>query len=118
MPSFRFIAVSALALAVPQLALAHAVLVHSTPQRDEVVHATADLHVQLKFNSRIDGPHCTLLLADAKGKTRALPLAKQAAPDELDAQPTAVAPGTYSLRWQALASDGHITRGEVPFRVQ
>jgi methionine-rich copper-binding protein CopC len=26
--------------------------------------------------------------------------------------------GEYVLRWQVLASDGHITRGEVPFRVR
>jgi methionine-rich copper-binding protein CopC len=26
--------------------------------------------------------------------------------------------GGYTIRWQALASDGHITRGEIPFVVQ
>jgi methionine-rich copper-binding protein CopC len=26
-------------------------------------------------------------------------------------------PGTYVLRWQVLAIDGHITRGDVPFTV-
>jgi methionine-rich copper-binding protein CopC len=26
-------------------------------------------------------------------------------------------PGEYRLRWQVLASDGHITRGEIPFAV-
>ena len=28
-----------------------------------------------------------------------------------------LAAGAYVLRWQVLAIDGHITRGEVPFRV-
>jgi methionine-rich copper-binding protein CopC len=28
-----------------------------------------------------------------------------------------VAPGAYVLRWQVLAVDGHITRGDVPFTV-
>ncbi len=109
---------SILALGVPQFALAHAVLVHSAPQRDEVVHTATGLHVQLKFNSRVDGPHCTLSLAKADGKAGNLPLSKQVAPNELDANAPALEPGTYSLRWQALASDGHITRGEIPFRVQ
>jgi methionine-rich copper-binding protein CopC len=26
-------------------------------------------------------------------------------------------PGDWSLAWQALSIDGHITRGEIPFRV-
>ena len=26
-------------------------------------------------------------------------------------------PGAHTLRWQVLAVDGHITRGEVPFTV-
>jgi methionine-rich copper-binding protein CopC len=28
-----------------------------------------------------------------------------------------LAPGQYTLRWQALALDGHITRGDLPFTV-
>jgi copper resistance protein C len=28
-----------------------------------------------------------------------------------------MAPGSYSVRWQVLAIDGHITRGDVPFTV-
>ena len=117
MSFFRLSICSALVLAVPQLALAHAVLVHSSPQRDEVVHAK-NLHVQLKFNSRIDGPRCTLALVQGGSQAQTLRLSEQAAPDELDADTTVLKPGTYSLRWQALASDGHITRGEIPFRVE
>jgi methionine-rich copper-binding protein CopC len=28
-----------------------------------------------------------------------------------------VQPGAYTLKWQVLATDGHITRGSVPFIV-
>jgi len=28
-----------------------------------------------------------------------------------------LAPGAHVLRWQVLAIDGHITRGDVPFTV-
>ena len=114
---FRWFACLALAATSSPLALAHAVLVHSTPQRDEVVRARS-LHVQLKFNSRIDGPRCTLALVEGGGPAQTLQLAKQVAPDELDADTTNLKPGSYSLRWQALASDGHITRGEVPFSIK
>jgi len=37
--------------------------------------------------------------------------------DTLSAEAKGLRPGTYRLRWQVLASDGHITRGEIPFTV-
>ena len=51
-----------------------------------------------------------------------LPLAgpaigQQSAPDTLDSKATGLKPGAYRIRWQVLAPDGHITRGEVPFSV-
>jgi methionine-rich copper-binding protein CopC len=35
----------------------------------------------------------------------------------LTSQAQALNPGEYRIRWQVLASDGHITRGEIPFQV-
>ncbi len=114
---FRVPALLALALAAPQLALAHAVLVDSTPKLNGVVAGTA-LHIHLRFNSRVDGPRCTLSLATAGGPTQTLRLVAQPAPDSIAAEATGLHQGAYTLRWQALASDGHITRGEIPFRVE
>ena len=113
---FRIPVLLAFALAAPQLALAHAVLVASTPK----LHATVNghsMHVLLRFNSRVDGPRCTLSLAPESGPAQALTLAPQTAPDAIAAEATGLHGGAYTLRWQALASDGHITRGEIPFRV-
>ena len=39
------------------------------------------------------------------------------AADVLAASAT-LTPGAYVMRWQVLAVDGHITRGDVPFTVQ
>jgi methionine-rich copper-binding protein CopC len=36
----------------------------------------------------------------------------------LSAKLTGLVKGAYVLRWQVLATDGHITRGKVPFRVE
>jgi methionine-rich copper-binding protein CopC len=36
----------------------------------------------------------------------------------LEARITGVGGGEYKLRWQVLASDGHITRGEISFQVK
>jgi methionine-rich copper-binding protein CopC len=50
--------------------------------------------------------------------TRQVQLQQQPSPDLLTANATGLSSGAYRLRWQVLASDGHITRGEVPFNVK
>ncbi len=115
--SLRLAALLSLALAMPHLAHAHAVLVHAAPAAHGTVKA-GSLHVALRFNSRIDGPRCTLVLLAPGGRSQPLQLGKQPAPDSLAADAPGLHPGDYILRWQALASDGHITRGEIPFHVQ
>ena len=102
--------------AFSQLAFAHAVLVSSTPKIHGTVHGP-DIDVDLKFNSRVDGTRSSLSLVLPSGTVQPLSLSKQASPDELSAR-AQLTPGKYILRWQALAVDGHITRGEVPFTVQ
>ena len=101
----------------PPVALAHAVLVSSTPS----AHATLkgpEITIHLKFNSRIDGARSRLYLADSSGGVRMLSLAPQDAPDSLATEKVKLGAGEYTIRWQALAGDGHITRGEIPFAVQ
>jgi methionine-rich copper-binding protein CopC len=44
-------------------------------------------------------------------------LQRQSSPDVLTASVSGLKPGDYVIRWQVLASDGHISRGEVPFKV-
>ncbi len=114
--SLRFPAIAAMALAVPQLALAHAVLVDSTPKDGSVVHGPT-LHVALKYNSRVDGPRCTLSIVDPDGHQQSLSIEGQSSPNEIDAEATGLHKGAYTLQWQALASDGHITRGAIRFQV-
>jgi hypothetical protein len=98
------------------LAFAHAVLISSTPKIHGTLHGPA-IDVDLKFNSRGDGTRSSLTLVWPNGNTQPLALLKQETPNELTAH-AQLTPGKYSLRWQALAVDGHITRGEVPFTVE
>ena len=102
---------------MPKAALAHAVLLASTPSAHASVKGP-EITVHLKFNSRIDGAHSRLYLVDTSGKVQTLTLTPQDSPDTLAAQSVKVSAGKYTIRWQALASDGHITRGEIPFVVQ
>ena len=101
----------------PPPALAHAVLVSSTPQKNAAVSGP-DITINLTYNSRVDGARSTLSLLKPDGTVERIGTPAQPAPDVLSATGHGLAKGAYVLRWQVLASDGHITRGEVPFQVQ
>lgn len=97
-------------------ATAHAIIVEAHPAMDAVVQGKT-VAIQLRFNSRIDRARSRLTLFGADGKETPVSLAKNAAPDVLAAELADLAPGAYRLRWQVLAVDGHITRGDIPFTV-
>lgn len=109
-------AVICAALLAPRVALAHAMLVSSTPAANATVHA-GDTSIELRFNSRVDGARSMLMLVKPDGSTEKLTLEKQHGATMLDAH-AGLTPGKYAIRWQALAPDGHMTRGEIPFTVQ
>lgn len=118
--TFWFLAafiVCGIALFAPQVALAHAVLVESHPGVDSVV-AGPEVPVLLKYSSRVDLQHSTLTLLDPDGKVEKVPIESEPSPGVLSAKLTGLVKGAYVLRWQVLATDGHITRGKVPFQVK
>ena len=101
----------------PRVALAHAVLVSSTPQKNAAVSGP-DITFSLKYNSRVDGAHSSLSLLKPDGSIERIEALSQPAADMLSASGHKLVRGAYVLRWQVLSSDGHITRGELPFQVQ
>jgi methionine-rich copper-binding protein CopC len=112
---------SAAALAAPLLlgttrAHAHAILVESTPVIGATV-APGEIAMRLRFNSRIDRARSRLTLTRPDHSTQILPIANQGTDDLLFTTIT-LPPGAYTVRWQVLAVDGHITRGDVAFRVE
>jgi hypothetical protein len=118
LPKQLLLAVMFVALVVaPKLAFAHAVLVASTPAANTTVKGP-EIAIHLKFNSRIDGERSRLYLVNSSGKSQMLTLTPQDAPDTLGAKSMKLNAGAYTIRWQALAADGHITRGEIPFTVE
>jgi methionine-rich copper-binding protein CopC len=112
-----FLLLGVLMAVSPRVALAHAVLVSSTPQKNAAVTGP-DITINLKYNSRVDGARSSLSLLKPDGTVERIGTPAQPAPDVLSATGHGLTKGSYVLRWQVLASDGHITRGEVPFRVQ
>lgn len=100
---------------LPLPAAAHAIIVSSDPAVDAVVRPS--LPVMLRFNSRIDRERSRLTLLRPDGSSQPVALAPDGRPDTLAAKLEGLAPGHYRLRWQVLAIDGHITRGDIPFAV-
>jgi copper resistance protein C len=107
---------AALFLGIAAPTIAHAVLLESSPALKGSVSGP-DVPLKLRFNVRIDSARSRLTLVRPDGSSQALEVNKQAPPDTLLANATGLMPGEYRLRWQVLAADGHITRGEIPFTV-
>jgi methionine-rich copper-binding protein CopC len=105
-----------LAIAVPVPALAHAILVESSPAIGATV-APGTIPLRLRFNSRIDRARSRLTLIRADSGTEILPIDDQGTDDVLTGAATLGA-GRYTVRWQVLAVDGHITRGDIPIVVR
>jgi copper resistance protein C len=97
-------------------ALAHAIVLESAPAVDASV-VGPDVDLRLRFNSRIDHRRSRMVLVFPDKTPRPLTAAAGAGPDTLSAHAAGLAPGPYELSWQVLAVDGHITRGQIPFRV-
>jgi methionine-rich copper-binding protein CopC len=102
-------------LASVRVASAHAVLLEASPAANSKVKGP-DVAIRLRYNVRVEASRCrlSLLLPDKSVKSISV---TQPSADTLAAQAAGIPAGEYRLRWQVLASDGHITRGEVPFSV-
>jgi methionine-rich copper-binding protein CopC len=109
-------AVAMVVVLIPRVASAHAVVVRSSPAINETVHGP-DVQITMKFNSRVDGKRSTFLLSSSDSESKPLAIEQQSSPDTLSTH-TKLGPGKYAIHWQVLATDGHITRGEIPFSVK
>ena len=94
----------------PLPAGAHAILLESRPAIGATV-AAGPVHLVLRYNSRIDQARSRLELRRV-GKAPVTLALTPSGPDTLEADAN-LAAGAWTLRWQVLAVDGHITRGDV-----
>jgi methionine-rich copper-binding protein CopC len=104
-------------LAIANSSFAHAVLLKASPAPHGSV-AGPDIDIELRFNSRIDSSRSRVILVLPDKTSRSINLEHASAPASLGAHVTGLSAGAYTLRWQVLAADGHITRGEIPFQVK
>jgi hypothetical protein len=110
------IAVVVAILLVSGITEGHAVLKESQPAANSKVDGP-DVPIMLKYNVRVDAKLSKLQLLNPDNSTSDLKVDVQSSPDTLNAKATGLKPGAYKIRWQVLAPDGHITRGEIPFTV-
>lgn len=116
MNRIRILSVAFCLLVASPIAFAHAILVRSSPADGSTVHRSSIVLV-LDYNSRIEAARCTLRLTRADGKPVPLRMVESGKPAELRATVDNLKNGKYTAHWQVLATDGHITRGDIAFEV-
>jgi hypothetical protein len=114
-PLRRRALLGAVLVLAPTVAQAHAILEDSQPSIGGSVQA-GKVTLRLRYNSRIDRARSRLTLTRPDRSQVVLPIDPDGPPDIMTTQAD-LPPGAYSVRWQVLAIDGHITRGDVPFIV-
>lgn len=97
-------------------AWAHAIIISANPTADQHV-PVGKLAVRIEFNSRIDKARSRLHVMAPAGEKTDVPIDQGGKPNIVTGTTGDLAPGDYVLRWQVLAIDGHITRGDIPFIV-
>jgi methionine-rich copper-binding protein CopC len=105
--------------AVTRPAAAHAIVVDSQPHVGEA-RPQGLQEFQVRFNVRIDRDRSRLQLFGPDGGEVPLTPTDHPGqpPDLLGGSATLDRPGAWVLRWQVLAADGHITRGDIPVTVE
>jgi len=94
---------------------AHAVLKKSSlPKRVATETAQA---VVLSFNSAVEPTLSRVVLVDAKGAEREIPLRAGAARNEIALDLPPLSAGAFGLRYKVLAADGHVTESLLRFSV-
>ncbi|WP_034996975.1 copper resistance CopC family protein [Beijerinckia mobilis] len=117
---YRFLSalfVLSAALLTSQRALPHAIVLNSSPAINAVVTGES-VAIHLHFNSRIDHARSKLTLYAPDGTQGNISLSADSPADDLNTEVKALTPGAWRLRWQVLSTDGHITRGDIPFTVR
>jgi len=115
---FRYALLLTLVLALAGMHVeGHAILKSSSPAGGGSV-TQPDVPVKLTFNVRVDAARSKFELLMPDASTVVLPVVKWVSPDTMVSKLTGLKPGAYAIRWQVLAPDGHISRGEIPFIVR
>ena len=110
-------AAGVLALALAGSALAHSLLLESSPATGARLAAPPP-EISLRFNNRIEKKLSTIRVLDERGGARsATVLVADGPADRLTATLPSLTPGAWRVEWRVLSTDGHIVNGRFSFRV-
>ena len=106
-------------LAAPLVAWGHASLVKSAPAQRAVLYR-APAKIQLWFNERLEIRYSSFSLLDAAGKaidTGAIEVAADD-PRSIQAAIKPLPPGTYTVKYRVLSTDGHVVENRFSFTIR
>jgi methionine-rich copper-binding protein CopC len=78
----------------------------------------SEITIDIHFTTKIDRSHSNLKLLLPNGRQLDLVSLSSAPPDHLSARASALTPGDYTLKWQALPVGKKLVKGEIPFTVK
>ena len=113
------LALATIAAALSPLAVAHASLVASFPDKGAVL-AGSPAEIHLTFNEHVEARYCRIKLVSDSGKNfdADRPQADKADPKSIKASVPMLRPGTYRAHWTAVGADGHKTHGDFSFTIK
>lgn len=108
-----------LALLSPMTVTAHAILVRSSPAKDETV-TQAPKQIDLWFNDAVRSEYKALAVIDSSGKRVDNHDVEQSLTDGSNIHATLqnLAPGTYTVRYRVVSEDTHIVTGKFEFTLK
>jgi methionine-rich copper-binding protein CopC len=101
---------------VPAIAFAHAIVMSALPPAN-AHFLPGPLEIRLQFNSRIDLDRSRIILQGPDDADRSVAVSRNEPDGMLAGRASVPIAGPWKIRWQVLSTDGHITRGEIPFFV-
>lgn len=105
----------ALLLALPQAALAHAMLEHATPAAGATLKQSP-ANVRLEFSEPLEPSFSGATVTDVKGSSMASGL-PQISDSSMTVELKPLTPGEYRVRWHAVSVDTHRTEGSYSFQI-
>lgn len=114
----RTLIVFAVAVLVPAMASAHALLEHAVPAVGASV-SQPPKQLRLWYSEKLDTAFTRVRVTDAHGQsvTAGAPHLAAGHPKELVVALKPLSPGTYHVRWRAVSVDTHVTQGDFTFMV-
>lgn len=114
--SRKLLGLAAIAVALTQAALAHTALSKSMPEKGSTVASPAALTLEFGAEVKL----ARVQIVPSTGDALTLKLDRGAAPSKrmVVPVPQALASGQHTVKWRAIADDGHVMTGDFTFSVK